>query len=64
MPGPFAKHITLHHGTRTLRHCAPSATVRTMTDRQQRNFRVAFHMDDGSGVSQVFKRVFKVSVGF
>jgi hypothetical protein len=33
-----------------------------MTDRQQRNFRVAFHMD-GSGVShKVFKRVFKVSV--
>jgi hypothetical protein len=25
---------------------APPATVRTMTDRQQRNFRVAFHMDD------------------
>lgn len=43
----------------------PAAEVRSMSDRQNRTFRVAFHMDDGSGVShKVFKRVFKFPVGF
>lgn len=42
-----------------------AAMVRVMSDRQNRSFRVAFHMDNGSGVShKVFKRVFQFPVGF